>query len=87
MRKKTALVAIALIALTLIAVAQHAYRNRNTGDSVQGAREAVLRQNLFIMRAILTQYAVDLHRRPQSLSDLVAAGSQASADSPDYRKK
>jgi general secretion pathway protein G len=73
-KKKAALVAIALIALALIAVALSAYRGKNTGDTVQGAREAVLRQNLFTMRTLLDQYAVDLHRRPQSLSDLVTAG-------------
>jgi general secretion pathway protein G len=73
-RKKVALTAIAFIALALIAVAVNAYRNRNSGDSMQGAREAVLRQNLFTMRTLLTQYAADLRRRPQSLSDLVTAG-------------
>jgi len=72
--KKTALITIAFIALALLAVALRAYRNRNTGDSVQGSREAVLRQNLFTMRTLITQYAADLHRRPQSLSDLVVAG-------------
>jgi general secretion pathway protein G len=73
-RKKAALITIAFIALPLIAVAVRAYRNRNTGDSVQGSREAVLRQNLFTMRTLIPQYAADLHRRPQSLSDLVVAG-------------
>lgn len=74
MRKKAALVTIAFIALVLIAVALRAYKDRNTGDGLQGAREAVLRQNLFTMRTLLAQYAVDLHRRPQSLSELVASG-------------
>ena len=74
MRKKAALITIAFIALALIAVALRAYRNRNSVDSVRGAREAVLRQNLFTMRTLIAQYAADLHRRPQSLSDLVTAG-------------
>jgi general secretion pathway protein G len=73
-RKKAALITIAFIALALIAIALHAYRNRDTGDSVQGAREAVLHQDLFTIRTLLAQYAVDLQRRPQSLSDLVTAG-------------
>jgi hypothetical protein len=62
--KKAALITIAFMALVLIAVALRAYMNRNTGDSVPGAREAVLRENLFVMRSILDQYAVDLHKRP-----------------------
>jgi len=74
MRKKVALVTIAFMAMALIGVALLAYKNRNRGGSVQGAREAVLRQNLFTIRTILGQYAVDLHKRPQALSDLVVAG-------------
>ena len=74
MSNKTALITIAFIALALLAVAERAYWNRNTGDSVQGSREAVLRQDLFTMRTLIPQYAADLHRRPQSLSDLVVAG-------------
>ncbi len=41
---------------------------------MQGAREAALRQDLFTMRTLIAQYVADLHRRPQSLSDLVVAG-------------
>jgi general secretion pathway protein G len=38
------------------------------------AREAVLRQDLFQMRSMIDQYAVDKGSRPKSLDDLVRAG-------------
>jgi general secretion pathway protein G len=72
MGEKAALLTITLTTLALVTAALLV--NRNTGDSVQGAREAVLRQTLLTMRTLLAQYGVDLHRRPQSLSVLVTAG-------------
>jgi general secretion pathway protein G len=45
-----------------------------SAHSVSGAREVVLRTNLRVMRDVLNQHNVDLHRRPQSLQELVAAG-------------
>ena len=42
--------------------------------NVSRAREIVLRANLRVMSDVLHQYNVDLHRRPQSLHELVAAG-------------
>jgi general secretion pathway protein G len=38
------------------------------------ARERVLRANLATMRAVISQYNLDLHRRPVSLDELVLAG-------------
>jgi general secretion pathway protein G len=38
------------------------------------AREMQLQHNLITMRAIISQYTLDLQRRPQSLNDFVTAG-------------
>jgi len=42
--------------------------------TVQKAREATLRDDLFQMRKMIDQYAADKGRLPQSLDDLVTAG-------------
>lgn len=38
------------------------------------ARESVLRQNLFTLRTLVSQYTLDKQKAPQSLEDLVSAG-------------
>lgn len=57
------------IILILIALAAPIYT-----QSVQRAREAVLRQDLFTMREQIQNYTMDKLRAPQSLDDLVQAG-------------
>lgn len=47
---------------------------RNSRDSIRQSRERVFRQDLFTMRAIISQYALDRQTLPRSLHDLVAAG-------------
>jgi general secretion pathway protein G len=42
--------------------------------TILATREAVLREDLFKMRSLLDQYAVDKQKLPQSLDDLVTAG-------------
>jgi len=42
--------------------------------SVLQARESVLRQDLFEMRSLISQYTLDKQKAPQSLDDLVQAG-------------
>ena len=42
--------------------------------TVQQAREATLRDDLFQMRKVVDQYAADKGKLPQSLEDLVSAG-------------
>jgi general secretion pathway protein G len=42
--------------------------------SVKRARESVLRQDLFTMRSVLSQYTLDKQKMPQSGDDLVQAG-------------
>jgi general secretion pathway protein G len=45
----------------------------NFTRSVQHSREAVLRQNLFTLRDLISQYTLDKQKAPQSLEDLVQA--------------
>jgi len=44
------------------------------GDSIQGARDNTVRQDLFTLRHVLAEYQLDKKRRPQTLDDLVSAG-------------
>src|SRR5580692_9854423 len=55
--------------LILLSVALPAY-NR----SILAARESVLKQNLFAMRSVISQYTLDKQKAPQSLQDLVTGG-------------
>ena len=62
------LIVISLI-LILVSIAVPIY-NR----SILRAKEAVLRQDLFTMRQVISQYTLDKQKAPQSLDDLVSAG-------------
>jgi general secretion pathway protein G len=42
--------------------------------SIKRARESVLRQNLFTLRSVISQYTLDKQKAPQSLEDLMQAG-------------
>lgn len=53
----------------LVAVALPSYRN-----AVIQAREAVLRQDLFVFRDLIDQYQADRGKYPESLEALVEAG-------------
>ncbi len=55
--------------LILIAIAVPSYTR-----SIARARESVLRQNLFTLRSLISQYTLDKQKAPQSLDDLVSAG-------------
>jgi general secretion pathway protein G len=57
------------VMLILIALAVPNYTN-----SVKRARESVLRQDLFTMRSVISQYTLDKQKMPQSADDLVQAG-------------
>jgi general secretion pathway protein G len=57
------------IILILISVSIPAYQR-----SVIRARESVLRQNLFTLRSVISQYTLDKQKAPQALDDLVSAG-------------
>ncbi len=62
------LVVVTIIGI-LASIAEPAYHN-----TVRKAREATLRQDLFIMRDLLDQYRADKGQYPKVLGDLVSAG-------------
>ena len=43
-------------------------------QNIRRARESVLRQNLFQLRTLISEYTLDKQKAPQSLEDLVQAG-------------
>jgi len=53
----------------LVSVAVPAYN-----QSILRARESVLRQNLFTLRSVISQYTLDKQKAPQALEDLTSAG-------------
>jgi general secretion pathway protein G len=57
------------IMLILVSMAIPAYN-----QSILRAKESVLRQNLFTLRSLISQYTLDKQKAPQSLEDLVTAG-------------
>jgi general secretion pathway protein G len=61
-------VVISLI-LILVSVAVPIY-NR----SIIRAKEAVLRQDLFTLRQVISQYTLDKQKAPQSLDEVISAG-------------
>jgi general secretion pathway protein G len=62
------MIVISMIAI-LLAIAIPNYR-----ASVVHARESVLRQNLFTLRSVISQYTLDKQKAPQALDDVVQAG-------------
>lgn len=57
------------IMLILMAVALPIYN-----QSIVRSREAVLRQDLFQLRSLISQYTLDKQKAPQALDDLVQGG-------------
>jgi general secretion pathway protein G len=62
------MIVISLI-LILVSISVPAYN-----QSILRARESVLRQDLFQLRSLISQYTLDKQKAPQSLDDLVQAG-------------
>ncbi len=58
-----------MMLLILVSIAAPMYRQQ-----ILHARESVLRQNLFTLRTLVSQYTLDKQKAPQSLEDLVSAG-------------
>src|SRR5450432_238837 len=56
------------ILLILVSIAAPMYRQQ-----IVHARESVLRQNLFTLRSLISQYTLDKQKAPQSLDDLIQA--------------
>jgi general secretion pathway protein G len=63
------LMIVITIILILVAMAGGRYER-----SVTRAKEAALKQDLFVMRHAIEQYSLDKLAAPQSLDDLVSAG-------------
>ena len=55
--------------LILVSISIPAYN-----QSILRAKESVLRQDLFKLRSLISQYTLDKQKAPQSLDDLVQAG-------------
>ena len=62
------MIVISLI-LILVSVSIPAYN-----QSILRAKESVLRQDLFQLRSLISQYTLDKQKAPQALDDLVQAG-------------
>jgi len=62
------LMIVVSVLLILISIAVPQYT-----ASVKRARESVLRQDLFTMRSVISQYTLDKQKMPQSADDLVQA--------------
>src|SRR5678816_2353030 len=63
------LMIVIFIIMILMSVAAPRYT-----QSIQRAKEATLRQNLYTLRTVIDQYTLDKQRAPQTLDDLVSAG-------------
>jgi general secretion pathway protein G len=63
------LMVVMSILLILVSIAAPMYRQQ-----IVHARESVLRQNLFTLRTLISQYTLDKQKAPQALEDLVSAG-------------
>jgi len=62
------MIVISLI-LILVSISIPAYN-----QSILRAKESVLKQDLFQLRSLLSQYTLDKQKAPQALDDLVSAG-------------
>ena len=63
----------------MIVISHHAdsgldRRSHVSASQIYTRRESVLRQNLFTLRTLISQYTLDKQKAPQSLEDLVSAG-------------
>jgi len=75
LRRVTFSLVVALLAVVVVVVGAISYRAITSHRlSVLRAREAVLQDDLFRMRALIDQYAADKGSLPKSLDQLVSAG-------------
>src|SRR6266404_6499992 len=63
------LMIVMFIIVTLVSIAAPAYSR-----AVVGAKETVLRQDLYHMRQAIDEYTMDKFKAPQTLDELVSAG-------------
>jgi general secretion pathway protein G len=60
---------VMIVMAILISIAVPIYKT-----SLIKSREAVLRQDLFTLRSLISQYTLDKQKAPQSLDDLIQGG-------------
>src|SRR5882724_6622273 len=60
---------VVCLIIILVSIAVPVY-NR----SILHAKEATLRQDLFTLRSVISQYTLDKQKAPQALDDLISAG-------------
>jgi general secretion pathway protein G len=75
------LMIVITIILILVAMAGGRYER-----SVTRAKEAALKQDLFVMRHAIEQYSLDKLTAPQSLDDLVSAGYMREVPNDPFTK-
>src|SRR5271165_5358189 len=63
------LMIVMALLLILVSIAAPMYQQQ-----IKHARESVLRQNLFTLRTLISQYTLDKQKAPQALEDLMTAG-------------
>jgi general secretion pathway protein G len=68
------LAAFLVFLLAIMPGARRVASVRPSADSLLGAREVVLRNDLCEMRKLIFQYTLDKQKAPQSLEDLKSAG-------------
>lgn len=76
------LMIVLIIIATLAAFAVPAYNRQ-----IKLAKEAVLREDLRVMRNAIDQYTVDKQKAPQSLEDLVTSGYLKSVPVDPFTKR
>ncbi|HWO32933.1 MAG TPA: prepilin-type N-terminal cleavage/methylation domain-containing protein, partial [Candidatus Acidoferrum sp.] len=60
---------VMIVMAILVSIAVPIYQT-----SLTKSREAVLRQDLFTLRSLISQYTLDKQKAPQSLDDLIQGG-------------
>jgi general secretion pathway protein G len=60
---------VVCLIIILVSIAVPVYNH-----SILHAKEATLRQDLFTLRSVISQYTLDKQKAPQSLEDLIPAG-------------
>jgi len=73
---------VMFIIVTLVSIAVPAYSR-----AVVGAKETVLRQDLYHMRQAIDEYTMDKFKAPQTLDDLVSGGYLKSLPKDPFTNK
>jgi general secretion pathway protein G len=76
------LMIVMFIIVTLVSIAAPAYSR-----AVVGAKETVLRQDLYHMRQAIDEYTMDKFKAPQTLDDLVTGGYLKSLPKDPFTNK